>query len=330
MKWKVAAVIPNWNGEGRLKRCLESLQTQTRRFDEVIVVDNGSTDGSAELAQVRLERNHGFAVAVNRGITAAAGADWIAILNNDVVLHPRWLELLLDSPAPSRRSAPPDSGADFAMLTGRTLQTRSPRLLDGAGDSLSLGLAAARLGHGAPDDEPYDRPRSVFGVCFAAALINAEVFRRVGVLEERFFAYLEDAEFCLRAQLAGYRAWYEPMAVAWHEGSATSGRNMGGEMSANVVEWMTTNQLLLAARYADGEMWSRVATVQALWAARMIMRGRFGPWGRGVTAALRQWSAMRDAFPVDHAAVIPLLREAEKLIRRDVCGKDLFWRFYFS
>jgi GT2 family glycosyltransferase len=314
MKWKVAAVIPNWNGAGRLERCLESLEAQTRRFDQVIVVDNGSTDGSSALAQVRLERNCGFAVAVNHGITAATGADWIAILNNDVVLHPAWLEILLDSPS------------DYGMLTGRTLQMHQPSLLDGAGDALSLGLAAARLGHGAPDGETYDRPRPVFGVCFAASLIHADVFRRVGLLEERFFAYLEDAEFCLRAQLAGFRGWYEPMAVAWHEGSASS----GCDLAPNVVAWMTAHQLLLAARYASGEMWPRVAMVQALWAARMWMRGRFGPWSRGVADAMRQWSAMRDAFPVDRAAVIPLLREAEQLIRRDVCGKDLFWRMYFS
>ena len=314
MRWKIVAVIPNWNGAGRLERCLKSLKEQNRRFDQVIVVDNGSTDGSANLAQIRLERNCGFAVAVNRGISAAAGADWIAILNNDVVLHPAWLEMLLDS------------AGEYAVLTGRTLQTRNPGLLDGAGDALSLGLAAARLGHGAPDGEPYDVPRPVFGVCFAAALIHADVFRRVGLLEERFFAYLEDAEFCLRARLAGFRAWYEPMAVAWHEGSASS----GGELSPNVVQWMTAHQLLLAARYASGEMWSRVATVQSLWAARMLLGGRFGPWRRGIADAVRQWPAMRDAFPVDRAAVIPLLREAEQSIRRDACGKSLFWSYYFS
>jgi GT2 family glycosyltransferase len=314
MKWKVAAVIPNWNGKGRLERCLASLGAQNRRFDQVIVVDNGSTDGSADLAQVRLERNCGFAVAVNRGITAAAGVDWIAILNNDVVLHPDWLEALLDSPA------------DYTILTGRTLQAGNPNLLDGAGDALSLGLAAARLGHGASDGPPYDTPRPVFGVCFAAALIHADVFRRVGVLEERFFAYLEDAEFCLRANLGGFRAWYDPAAVAWHEGSASS----GGELSPNVVQWMTAHQLLLAARYAGGEMWPRVAWTQMLWAARMLLRGRAQPWLRGVADGLRQWSEMRDAFPVDRAAVIPLLREAEQLIRRDGCGKNLFWRFYCS
>jgi GT2 family glycosyltransferase len=314
VRWKIVAVIPNWNGAGRLERCLKSLEEQNRRFDQVIVVDNGSTDGSARLAQIRLDRNYGFAVAVNRGTSAATGADWIAILNNDVVLHPAWLEMLLDSPA------------EYALLTGRTLQMHRPDLLDGGGDALSMGLAAARLGHGAPDGEPYDVARPVSGVCFAAALIRADVFRQVGLLEERFFAYLEDAEFCLRARLAGFRAWYEPMAVAWHEGSASS----GGGLSPNVVQWMTAHQLLLAARYASGEMWSRVATVQTLWAARMLLNGRCGPWSRGIADALRQWTAMRDAFPVDRVQAATLLLESEKLIRVDHCAKDLFWRIYFG
>jgi hypothetical protein len=77
-------------------------------------------------------------------------------------------------------------------------------------------------------------------------------------------------------------------------------------------------------------MWSRVAMVQTLWGARMLLRGRARPWMRGVADGVRQWSAMRDAFPVDRARVAALLLESEKLIRTDRCAKDLFWNFYFS
>jgi GT2 family glycosyltransferase len=314
MKWRIAAVIPNWNGARRLERCLASLENQTHRFDQIIVVDNGSTDGSERLAQIRIPENRGFAVAVNRGITAAAGVDWIAILNNDVVLDPGWLEAIVDIPA------------DFQLVAGRTLQAANHRLLDGAGDALSLGFAAARLGHGAPDGPSYAEPREVFGVCFATALVYADVFRTVGVLEERFFAYLEDAEFNLRARLAGFRAWYAPAAVAYHEGSASSSE----ALSANIAEWMTAHQLLLAARYAGRETWPRVAMVQMLWAARMLLRGRSAAWLRGVSTAKAQWADMRDAFPVDHAAAAAILRGSEELIRRDPCANDLFWKFYFS
>lgn len=97
---KVTAVIPHWNRAQLLGTLLAQLPRQTRRFDEVVVVDNGSTDGSAEAAEaagarvLRLDRNYGFAVAVNRGV-AATDADWVAILNNDVTLDPAWLAQLL-------------------------------------------------------------------------------------------------------------------------------------------------------------------------------------------------------------------------------------------
>ncbi len=311
MSLRVAAVIPNWNGAGRLERCLASLETQSRRFQQVVVVDNGSTDGSEKLAALQLPCNRGFAVAVNRGIDLAAGCDWIAILNNDVVLEPAWLERLLESQT------------GFHLVTGRTLQLGNPKLIDGAGDALSLGFAAVRLGHGAADGPEYWEPREVFGVCFAAALIHADVFQKVGLLEERFFAYLEDVEFCLRARLAGFNSWYAPEAIAYHEGSATS-------TSTNVAEWMTANQLLLAARYAGAEMGNNVEMVQLLWAARTILSGRGAAWLRGVRTALREWDGMRDAFPVNHGAVARILRESEKLIRDDHCADQLFWKFYFS
>jgi len=108
----VAAVIPHWNRRDLLAALLENLKRQTKPLDEIIVADNGSTDNSAEMAEragarvLRLGRNRGFAAAVNQGIEAAA-AEWIAILNNDVTLDPRWLETLLDAARDPRRKPEP-------------------------------------------------------------------------------------------------------------------------------------------------------------------------------------------------------------------------------
>jgi GT2 family glycosyltransferase len=311
---KVAAVIPNWNGAQRLPRCLVSLATQTRPFDRVIVVDNGSTDGSQEMAQVRLPENVGFATAVNRGCWEAAGCDWIAVLNNDVALDPGWLEAML-------------AAQPFDVAGSRLRMAHNPRLLDGAGDAISMGLAAVRLGHGRTDSAMYDHQRPMLAVCFAAALINAEVFRRVGGLDERFFAYLEDVEFCLRARLAGFRVLYVPEAIALHEGSGST----SGEFDPRVVTWMTANQLLLAARYTRSRMWPRVLVTQALWAARMIAHGRFGPWLRGVGTGLPQWRQMRRTAPlIAPARLLALLHGSEKQIQADCGDRDRFWRAYFS
>src|SRR5579862_7375092 len=99
---RVAAIIPHWTRRDLLPPLFQSLRAQTRPFDTILVVDNGSTDGSAEFAEdegvqvLRLTENLGFAPAVNRGIAVVA-ADWVAILNNDVTLAPDWLECLLAS-----------------------------------------------------------------------------------------------------------------------------------------------------------------------------------------------------------------------------------------
>src|SRR5271154_2414321 len=133
----VAAVIPHWNRRQLLETLLQSLGDQTRAFDELIVVDNGSTDDSAELAEragarvLRMGRNLGFAAAVNRGIEAA-GADWVVILNNDVVLDPDWLRILL--------AAAGRENAHFA--TGKILRESDPSMIDGTFDAISRGACA--------------------------------------------------------------------------------------------------------------------------------------------------------------------------------------------
>lgn len=311
---KVAAVIPNWNGAQRLPRCLASLTMQTRPFDRVIVVDNGSTDGSQGMAHVRLPENVGFATAVNRGFWEATDCDWIAVLNNDVALDPGWLEAML-------AAQPYDVGGCRLRMAHNT------RLLDGAGDAISMGLASVRLGHGRTDSPMYDRQRPMLAVCFAAAMVSAEVFRRVGGLDERFFAYLEDVEFCLRARLAGFRVLYVPEAVALHEGAGST----SGEFDPRVVSWMTASQLMLAARYTRGRMWPRVLTTQVLWAARMIRHGRGGSWLRGFAKGLSQWLQMRRSAPlIAPARLLALLHLSEKQIQADCGDRDRFWKFYFS
>ena len=113
----VTAVIPHWNRRDLLQQLFASLQDQSRPFDEIIVADNGSTDGSAEFAEqhgarvLRLGTNLGFAAAVNRGIEAAR-SEWVAILNNDVTLDSAWLAALVET---AERE-----GADFA--TGKILR----------------------------------------------------------------------------------------------------------------------------------------------------------------------------------------------------------------
>jgi GT2 family glycosyltransferase len=326
----VTAVIPNWNGAGRLERCLASLAAQAGGAPAVVVVDNGSEDGSAEEAVragarvIRLPRKVGFAAAVNRGI-AASDSPFIAVVNNDVVLAPGWLAALL-----AGLEAHPACG----MATGRMLMAGSEGMVDGVGDALSLGFSAARLGHGHPDGPAYAAPREVLAVSGAASLFRREVFQAVGGFEEAFFAYLEDVELCLRAQLAGFGGVYFPEAVAWHEVSASSGRQ--GSRHPRVVAWMTAHQLLLAARYArwgaHRVVWPRVAVSQALWGVRCLSQGHAAAWVRGLVLAARRCGKMRRwRFPPGAGAanLLRLLRWSEAQIHADR-GHERFWRIYFA
>src|SRR5665213_2216720 len=165
------AVIPTWNRRDLLLNLFESLAAQTRRFDEIIVVDNGSTDDSAELAEragakvLRLGRNMGFAAAVNRGIEEAADADWVAILNNDVTFAPDWLEKLLAA----------DEGAWFA--TGKILQAADHTRVDGTFDELSRGACASRCGSGKPDGPLWNQARQIRFAPMTAAIFRRQLFR---------------------------------------------------------------------------------------------------------------------------------------------------------
>ncbi len=325
------AIIPNWNGAGRLGRCLASLLAQRGAAAEVVVVDNASSDGSAEAAEqqgarvLRLAQNRGFAAAVNRGV-AESDSEFVAVINNDVELDPQWLE---------RLAAALGRHPECGMVTGRTLMRGTDWLLDGAGDALALGFAAARLGHGLPDGPAYGGERPVLAVSGAACLIRREVFRRIGGFEEAFFAYLEDVEFCLRAQLAGYQARYIPEAVAWHEVSASS-RLPAGRLHPRVAMWITAHQLLLAARYTR---WGtlrvvlpRLMAAQALWAGRLLLRGRGLAWLRGLFLGVARLRRVRRwAFPpgCGPQRLLELLRASEAQIHADRARRDTFWRLYF-
>jgi hypothetical protein len=327
---RAALVIPNWNGADRLPRCLRSVAALRGADAEVIVVDNGSSDGSPEAAAragarvIRLPENVGFARAVNRGI-AESGREFVALVNNDVELDADWLAKLIEAL---------DRNPECGMAAGRTLMYGSQRLLDGAGDALSLGFAAARLGHGCPDGPLYEQERRVLAVSGGACLIRRAVLERIGGFEELFFAYLEDIEFCLRAQLAGFRALYVPQAIAFHEGSASTGG--APAMHRDVVRLMTAHQLLLAARYAPRgalrPILPRVVLTQALWGARMCLRRRAGAWLRGLLLARRIWRRMRSRpLPAEASAgrLLELLRVSESQIYADRARRETFWRLYF-
>ena len=220
---RVAVVVPSWDGEEHLPACLDALAAQTLEH-LAVVVDNGSTDGSVDLVReryphvrlVRLPRNRGFAGGVNAGIAAAldAGCELVALLNNDAVAEPGWLERLV-----AEADAHPEAG-----IVGAKVLTWDGTHLDSTGDRYSLwGLPTPR-GRGEPDDGRYDDARDLLAASGGASLYRAALLRQVGGFDEAFFAYYEDVDLSLRAQLAGWAVRYAPAARVRHRIGGTSAR----------------------------------------------------------------------------------------------------------
>jgi GT2 family glycosyltransferase len=218
---RVSVVIPNFNGERLLPSCLAALRAQTRLPDEVLVVDNGSHDGSVALLRrehrdVRVlaqGRNLGFAGGANRGIEAACG-DLVAVLNSDARPAPDWLERLLAAPRD------PDVWAWGSVLV-------SPAgTIESAGDLWRDEGYAYKFLRGRPLSALPADPYRVFAPPGAAPLFRRDRVLELGGYEERFFLYYEDVDLAYRALLRGWRAMVVPSARVEHDlgGSGTSAR----------------------------------------------------------------------------------------------------------
>ncbi len=213
-------VIPNWNGMAYLEGCLTSLENQSMRRFRVIMIDNGSTDGSVEYVRkhfpdVRIRAFHsntGFCRAVNEGI-ALAETPYVILLNNDTVCDEHFVEKLCEAM---------DRQPEAFSCAARMMQLKDPGLIDDAGDFYcALGWAFAD-GHGLAAEKRMKR-RRIFAACAGAAIYRRNLLEKLGLFDERQFAYLEDIDIGWRALRSGYSNWYEPEAVVFHAGSATTG-----------------------------------------------------------------------------------------------------------
>jgi GT2 family glycosyltransferase len=211
---RVSVVIPNWNTLEHLPGCLDALAGQTFRDFEVIVADNGSTDGSLEFLRerpdvrlVELGVNNGFSAACNAGIDAASG-ELIVLLNNDTVAAPDWLAELV---------AAMDARPSYAWASSKLVAFDDPDVIDSAGHTYSLWIGAAHnIGEGEPASA-YNQSGRVFGAAAAASVYRRSLFTDIGTLDDEFFLIHEDTDFDLRANVAGYRCLYVPRAVVRHK-----------------------------------------------------------------------------------------------------------------
>jgi len=325
----VSVIIPVWNGRAMVERLMESLGAQTYPIAEILVIDNGSEDGAPEAAElrgarvVRMGRNAGFSRAVNRGILECRSA-WLVILNSDVELSPSWLERLMAAAA--------QAGVWFAA--GKILSAGDHKVIDGTYDALSRGACAWRVGQGRADNEEFSRARAILFAPGTASLFRAELFQRVGMLDESFESYLEDVDFGLRCACRDYRGCYVPEAVAYHVGSAALGK-----WHPETVRRIARNQVFLVAKYYPARLFFHLAwpvlVAQTLWGLVAMRHGTFWAFLRGKLEGLVDFATARRNAPA--AGVSPdrflrMLRESENEIR-DMqlrTGFDWYWRVYFA
>jgi GT2 family glycosyltransferase len=239
-----SVIIVNWNGMKFIEDCLISIEKQTWKNLECILVDNGSSDGSDEYMQawakripnaqvILLSRNTGFCQANNIGFAKAKG-EWIALLNNDAVADPNWIAELI------RHG---DVANGIGMLGGKILFSEPKGMIDKAGHLIYWDGQNRGRGTMEKDTGQYDREEEILWPDACAALYHRLVLEETKGFDEDFFAYGDDADLGMRARLLGWKAWYVPSAIVHHRHSATA-----GAYSPLKIMLVERNRLLLAIK----------------------------------------------------------------------------------
>lgn len=282
----IAVVVLNYKGLEDTLSCVAALRRQTFENFKIVLVENGSHDGSAEtfrnLAKSNLagceiiynDKNLGFAGGVNTGIEWALANDFdaVALFNNDAIPDKKWLESLAKN-----------LSSDIGIVTGLLLHADG-KTIDSTGDYYSIwGLPFPR-----GRDQPAAKAAKsgyVFGASGGASLYSCEMFRDIGIFDDDFFAYFEDADISFRAQLSGWKVYYTDTAIAYHEQGGTS-KKMGG---FTVYQAFKNWPILFIKNVPNRLLFSvgiRFYFAYFVMFAHAIVRGNFVPAVKGVFAGI--------------------------------------------
>ncbi len=271
----ISCIVVNWNRRDLLRACLNSMIRQDYPNREIIVVDNGSTDGSVELCAmefgesvrlIRNSQNRGFCAANNQGIAAAAG-EFVALLNNDAEVEQGFLSALLRVF---------DGRPNVGMAASKIVVWEDPGLIDKVGHLIYPDGQNRGRGTGERDTGQFDRVEEVLWPDGCAAMYRKSMLDQIGGFDEDFFAYGDDAELGLRARIAGWTCLYTPHAVVRHHRGSTLGLKSIGRLK--LIE---RNRVLLAVKLFP---WSLLIVNKFYYACRLIA-GAAAAWrGDGETA----------------------------------------------
>jgi GT2 family glycosyltransferase len=300
---RVTAAVLNYNGRELLEVILPSLAAQTFTDLETIVVDNASTDDSAAYLAARWPdvrvistgpANVGVAAALNVAVRGAQG-EYVALLNNDIELAPAWLAELVGA-----LDRHPDAGSVACKL----LSYWERDVLDGAGNVFTPSATGWQRGQGQRDVGQFGREEEVFAPTAGAALYRAAALADVGPFDESFFAYIEDVDWGLRAQIAGRRCWYAPAAVAYHMGS----RSTGGNTNPFYYELAQRNTMGLLIKDVPGRFIARHAHRILAHHAMALVYGARGGMLRPHLRALRSLRRMAPGWRAERRRIFAAAR----------------------
>jgi GT2 family glycosyltransferase len=303
----VSVVIANWNGKHLLDECLGSLVAQQVSGLEIILVDNGSHDGSAEYVRehfsdvrvISLKENRGFAGGNNAGMQVATGK-YIALLNNDTRADPAWLSNLLAEAEANPRSV--------GMWASKILSADKPDIIDNVGLLMypdGLGRGKGRL---EKDEGQYDRTGEAFFPSGCAGLYRREMLDEIGPFDEEFFAYADDVDLGLRARLAGWKCIYVHSAIIYHKYSASSSAH--SPLKAFLVE---RNRIWVLLKYYPLEM----VLISPVWTFARLLVHLFGALtGRGASARFSEQNSVLSAMAILLKAWYSALKALPRILRQ--------------
>jgi GT2 family glycosyltransferase len=300
----VTVVVVTWNRRELLRACLQSLAIQRHESYDVVVVDNGSTDGSVEavkeicdtfpvpLTLITNAQNRGFCAANNQGIDATQ-SEFVALLNNDAEAEPGWLAAL---------EAVMRASKDIGMAASKVLVWEDPKRIDKVGHLIFPDGQNRGRGTGQIDRGQYDQVEEVLWPDGCAAMYRRAMLDEIGGFDEDFFAYADDAELGLRGRIAGWRCLYAPGAVVRHHRGASLG--LGSARRLTLIE---RNRVLLAVKLFP---WNLLWLNGAYYAIRIAG----GMWAAArKRGELRHYSGMKGklsaamAFLWGTASALPLI-----------------------
>jgi GT2 family glycosyltransferase len=310
----VCVIVVNWNGEPYVAECVDSLLAQTYPRTEIIVVDNGSTDGSVGLlrerygAKIRLivnRDNRGFTGGNNDGMAAAVG-DYVALINNDATADPGWVAALV-------REAELDPRV--GMCASKIVSYDDRAVIDSAGLLLSrdgLGRGRGRLER---DGDRYDRPEDAVMPSGCAALYRRVMLDEIGTFDESFFMYCDDVDLGLRGLVAGWRCRYVPDAVARHRYSASAGK-----YSLRKVFLVERNRVWVMLKSFP---WALIG-LSVPWTAARLWWHAYAAWrGRGGAGRAAESVSVRAMVGTVLRAYVAALAGAPAVLRRRRAGTPL-------